>query len=133
MPNEGLFIDAVDWDYCMKFRAKGYSIVVCTDAILKHNFGSYKSKPDNNKLVTNPIYCYSALRYYYMCRNHTYIETRLSKQNNYLHISIIYRIYSLIKKIAKVILYEQEQKILKVWACIRGTCDGFIGKLGKTW
>lgn len=133
MPNEGLFIDAVDWDYCMKFRDKGYSVIVCTDAILKHNFGTHKSKSDNNKLLINPIYCYSALRYYYMCRNHTYIETRLSKQNNYLHISIIYRIYSLIKKIAKVILYEQEQKILKVWACIRGTCDGFIGKLGKAW
>ena len=133
MPNETLFIDAVDWDYCMKFRAKGYSVIVCTDAILKHNFGTYNYQSNKNKLSTNPVYCYSALRYYYMCRNHTYIETRLSKQHSYLHFSIIYRIYSLIKKIAKVLLYEQEQKILKVWACIRGTCDGFIGKLGKTW
>lgn len=42
LPNKDLFIDAVDWDYCMKFRNKGYSVIVVTQAIMNHNFGNYK-------------------------------------------------------------------------------------------
>ena len=133
MPNKDLFIDAVDWDYCIKFRAKGYSVIVCIDAILEHNFGNYKNQLFKNKFVISHIYNYPALRYYYISRNHTYMETRLSKKNSYLHVSIIYRFYSLIKKIAKILLCEQEQKMLKIWAAIRGTYEGFLGRLGKNW
>jgi rhamnosyltransferase len=132
-PNEELFIDAVDWDYCMKFRERGYKIIVVTDAVMKHNFGSYLKNRSISNSLSLPVYTYSPLRYYYMCRNHTFIEGYLAKSSGHYFSSVVYRLKSLIKKIAKILTYESDQKLLKIWACIRGTCDGFIGKLGKTW
>jgi rhamnosyltransferase len=133
LPNKGLFIDAVDWDYCMKFRQKGYSVIVVTEAVMKHNFGTYLKNRSISNYSSVPMYTYSPLRYYYMCRNHTFIEGYLAKLSGNYFSSVIFRIKSLIKKIAKILAYESDQKMLKTWACLRGTCDGFIGKLGKTW
>jgi hypothetical protein len=35
--------------------------------------------------------------------------------------------------ILKIMLYDSEDKQLKIWACLLGTYHGLIGKLGKTW
>jgi rhamnosyltransferase len=133
LPHEGLFIDGVDWEYCMNFRKKGYSIVVDKSAVLKHHFGTYyKSKIKNHSLPI-PIYNYSPLRYYYMTRNHTFLESRFASQSKHLITSILYRLYALMARLIQIIRYETDSKILKIWACIRGTYDGFIGCLGKNW
>ena len=133
LPNKDLFIDSVDWDYCMKFKDNGYRIIVVTQALMHHNFGDFVKNrfKSNNKLT--PVYSYSAMRHYYISRNHTFMETRLSQKSNYLHLSILHRIKSLVKTIAKITLYDSDQKLLKMWACFKGTFDGFIGRLGKTW
>ena len=128
LPNTELFIDAVDWDYCMKMKAQGFSIIVADDAIVNHTFGQYKTLLQNS-----PVYNYSALRYYYIIRNHTFIETRLSAKNNLLLLSLFYRLNVLLKKCLLIILYEKEQKILKLLACFQGMYDGLLGKLGKTY
>jgi rhamnosyltransferase len=133
LPNEGLFIDAVDWDYCMKFRKKGYSVVVVTDAVMNHTFGTYLKRRKISNYLSVPMYTYSPLRYYYMCRNHTFIEGYLAKSSGYYFLSVAYRFKSLMNKIAKILVYESDQKILKIWACLRGTFDGFMDKLGKNW
>ena len=133
LPNKDLFIDSVDWDYCMKFKDKGYRIIVITQALMHHNFGDFiKNRFKSNSKLT-PVYSYSAMRHYYISRNHTFMETRFSQKSNSLHLSILYRIKSLIKTIGKIILYDSDQKLLKLWACCKGTFDGFIGRLGKTW
>ncbi len=132
LPNRDLFIDSVDWDYCMNFREKGFRVVVVTQAVMYHNFGNYlKDHQAGNSQI--PIYNYSALRYFYTCRNHTFIESRLAYQDKHLWLSIAFRFKALLKKIIKIILYEDDNKIIKLWACLTGTFDGFIGKLGKTW
>jgi rhamnosyltransferase len=132
-PNEGLFIDAVDWDYCMKFREKGYSVIVVTDAVMKHNFGTYLKNRSVSSYSSVPMYTYSPLRYYYMCRNHTFIEGYLAKTSGYYFSFIVYRFKSLIRKVSKILVYESDQKFLKTWACLQGTYDGFTRKLGKNW
>jgi len=132
LPNLDLFIDSVDWDYCMNFREKGFRVVVVTQAVMYHNFGNYlKDHLLGGKQI--PIYNYSALRYFYTCRNHTYIESRLAYKDKSLWLSITFRLKALFKKIIKIILYENDNKIIKIGACIQGTFDGFIGRLGKTW
>ncbi len=130
-PNKDLFIDSVDWDYCMKFRESGYRVVVVSSAIMIHNFGSYISEHKNLNNTTIPIYNYSSLRYYYISRNHTYIETRLAHKRNAVLLSVLFRCKQLINKIIKIFLYENDKKLLKIWACITGTVDGFFGRLGK--
>ncbi|GFE68439.1 glycosyltransferase family 2 protein [Chroococcus sp. FPU101] len=131
-PNEELFIDAVDWAYCMNFREKQYHVVVVTTALLKHNFGKFQST-QNIGVTKIPIYAYSTLRYYYTSRNHTFIENHLAKKSNSFHLSILYRLRTLIQKSIKIMLYEPDYKLLKIWACFKGTYDGFLGKLGKNW
>jgi len=132
--NESLFIDSVDWDYCMKFREQGYHVVVAVKSVLKHNFGAFKDfiSPNQDQVKT-PVYTYTPLRYYYTCRNHTYIESRLAWKSGYILRCIIFRVVSFTKKSIKIILYEYHYKPLKIWACFRGTLDGFLGQLGKTW
>ncbi len=129
LPNPDLFIDGVDWEYCLNMRKHGYHICVSEKTTMQHNFGTYLTHLHKD----HPIYIYSPLRYYYINRNHTYIETRLSNHLYYKTLSYLHRITSLIKKIGKIIIYEPDQKLLKVWASCLGFYHGLIGKLGKTW
>lgn len=131
LPNKDLFIDSVDWDYCMKFRDAGYRVVVASSAVMIHNFGNYVTEHQNFNKTTMPVYNYSPLRYYYTSRNHTYIETRLAYRHKALWLSVLFRCKRLLKNIIKIVLYEPDQKISKVCACFIGTCHGFIARLGK--
>lgn len=134
LPREDLFLDAVDYAYCINFRNQGYEIIVVKNTMMKHRIGNYSKVKDRlfkgNKEVRTFI-C-SPSRYYYACRNHTFFETRTSNKAM-LNRSVIYRIKLLIEMIARVIRYEPDLVLLKIWACILGTFDGFRGKLGKTW
>jgi rhamnosyltransferase len=133
LPDEKFFIDAVDWEYCWKFRQDNYDVVVAQNAILDHRFGNSRQIKifPISKLIT--IYNYSPLRYYYIHRNYTYLETRLAQKNNKLIFSVFRRLQFLLILIIKIALLEPDQKLLKIWACLKGTYDGFRGKLGKTW
>jgi rhamnosyltransferase len=129
LPNPDLFIDGVDWEYCLNMRKHGYHICVSEKTTMQHNFGTYLTHLNKS----HPIYIYSPLRYYYINRNHTYIETRLSDHPYYKTLSYLHRIKSLIKKIGKIVVYEPDQKLIKIWASCLGFYHGLIGKLGKTW
>ncbi|PSF36752.1 glycosyltransferase family 2 protein [Aphanothece hegewaldii CCALA 016] len=133
LPNENFFIDAVDWEYCWKFRQEGFDIVVAKDITLNHRFGNSKQIKifPFKKLIT--IYNYSPLRYYYIHRNYTYLETRLANKNNKLIFSILRRLQFLLILTIKIALFEHDLTLLKLWACLRGTYDGFRGELGKSW
>lgn len=133
LPNPHLFIDAVDWEYCLKFRESNYSIYVIKDAALKHRFGnSERAKAIFRKRPINVSH-YSALRYFYMCRNHTYVETRLAVQHRKLLRSILRRIFFLLNVLVKIVFYEKNQTTMKIWACFRGTLDGLMGRLNNKW
>ncbi len=133
LPEKGFFIDAVDWEYCLKFRNNDYKIYVVKDAILEHRFGNSRLAQAIFSKRKITIYDYSPLRYYYMCRNHTFVEIRLVENQYYLARSILNRFKFIVIILIKIIFYEKSQKSLKVWACFKGTYHGFIGKLGKTW
>ena len=133
LPDEGFFIDAVDWEYCLKFRNNDYKIYVVKDAILEHRFGNSRPPQTIFRKIKFTIYDYSPLRYYYICRNYTFVETRLVENQYYLARSILNRFKFIVIILIKIIFYEKSQISLKVWACFKGTYHGFIGKLGKTW
>ncbi|MFN4278985.1 glycosyltransferase family 2 protein [Thermosynechococcus sp.] len=131
LPNESLFIDAVDFDYCMKLRKKKYKIFIIYNAKINHRFCNSKRIRffDKRKI----IYLYSSLRYFYVHRNHTYLETRLAKNRLFFLISTFYRLFKCFRKIIVILLFEDSEKLLKIYACVKGTVDGLLGKLGKTW
>ncbi|MTJ46683.1 glycosyltransferase [Dolichospermum sp. UHCC 0259] len=129
-PCAELFIDGIDLDYGLRLRKKGFHNLIVTKAIMHHNFGI----PIHVKFINNSHYIqqYSALRYYYICRNHTYLENRFS-QGLYHFTSLIRRIKYMLAKIFLIMLYDLEDKQLKIWACFLGTYHGLIGVIGKRW
>lgn len=129
-PRSDLFIDGVDLDFGYRLKQKGFHNIIVPDAIMYHNFGNPKTvKFFNQELIFQQ---YSALRYYYICRNHTYLETRFA-QNFYKLTSTLKRLKYMIYTIIKIMLYDRDQTLIKIYACLLGTFHGFIGKLGKLW
>ena len=130
-PDPRLFIDAVDFDYCMRFREKGYRIFIDKNSILNHNFGDYICHRSVFNSQVIPVYSYSTLRYYYMMRNHTWLELRLSKTFYFKVLCILYRFLKLVKTCIKILRYESSSKFLKIYASARGLIHGLVGSLGK--
>lgn len=133
LPNPDLFIDGVDWDYCLKVKAAGYHIIVVPEALLIHNFGNFLTNFKQSDDRATPIYSYSPLRYYYISRNHTYIETRQAIKRDKAIWSIAYRLKSLIKYVFIILFLDKDKFALKIWAVIKGTLDGFTGNLSGQW
>ena len=129
-PNGELFIDGVDIDYGMRLHLAGYNNYIVTTAILQHNFGTPRTifwfgKP---KILQN----YSALRHYYTCRNHTYLDIKYA-QGLWKIAAILFRLKYLGATLFWIIVFLPDQVSLKSWACLKGTYDGLRGRLGKTW
>jgi rhamnosyltransferase len=129
-PSTNLFIDGIDLDYGLRLRHKGFRNMIVTQAIMYHNFGS----PTQVKFINKYRYIqqYSALRYYYICRNHTYLEIRFS-EGFYRFTSFIRRIKYMLVKILLIMLYDPEDRKIKIWACLLGTYRGLLGNIDKTW
>ena len=131
LPDKQLFIDAVDWAYCLNFRQKGYEIFLIRETRLIHHYS-------NSKKIVLPffyhsflVHQYSALRRYYICRNHTFVELTYCDRHYYIWV-FFHRILTLFKTLLKIWLYE-DHRLRKTWACLLGTYDGFVGRLGKRW
>jgi rhamnosyltransferase len=132
-PNENLFIEAVDWEYCLKLKKQNYSIFVNRNILLKQRFGETQEVNlfyFKNKIMR--LNC-SPLRYYYRCRNNTFVELSLAMENKLLIMFSVHRIKIMLNLVIKILLLENQSRRLKIWACLRGTYDGFRGNLGKTW
>ncbi|MFN6462626.1 MAG: glycosyltransferase family 2 protein [Nostoc sp. DedVER02] len=130
LPRAELFIDGIDLDYGLRLRQQGFRNLIVTNAIMYHNFGNpVKVKFFQREII---VHKYSSLRNYYINRNHTYLETRNAKGLYRLR-SYGQRIKYLFRRIVTILLYDPEEKTLKIWACLLGTFHGFQGKLGKTW
>jgi len=134
LPNEKLFLDAVDYSYCMNFRNKGFKIIVDRNTLLKHCIGKYyqvKDKKSKSGQVVSTFLC-SASRYYYACRNHTFVEIKLSSSKMLVK-AIVHRLFIMNMFIERIVRYELDSVAIKVLACIIGTFDGLIGRIGKKW
>ncbi|MDP5338353.1 MAG: glycosyltransferase family 2 protein [Nodularia sp. (in: cyanobacteria)] len=129
-PRADLFIDGIDLDYGLRLKQKGFHNLIVTPAVMQHNFGN----PIQVKFFQKQRYIqqYSALRHYYICRNHTYLETRYA-QGGYRITSIMRRTKYMLSSMFWIILYDGKNKKLKLWACLLGTYHGLKGKLGKIW
>ncbi len=134
LPQGNLFLDAVDYAYCMNFRHQGYEVIVVKNTIMSHRLGNYSQVKDRLSKINSEITTFTCLpsRYYYACRNHTYFETRQSNKRM-LHFCLIHRCKFLMNMIIRIIRYEPDLVLLKIWACTFGTFDGFRGRLGKVW
>jgi len=129
LPDFRLFIDGVDLDYGFRLTQAGYRNFVIPSAVLRHNFG----EPTVVRLFGECFFFqeYSALRYYYICRNHTYLELKFSKGLYRKFTCGLRRIQFLAARIARLFVGATDYKFQKIYACLSGTYYGFTGNLDR--
>lgn len=118
---DGLFIDAVDEEYCWRIRKNGLLVVKNNNALLAHKIGEgVRSVLGMNLVVSAPI------RYYYQFRNVILLSTR-----NYS--PLYWRISMIIKVILKLFIFpltiEDGRERLKFM--LLGIKDGIARKYGR--
>lgn len=75
--DEALFIDCVDFDFCLRLRAAGHEIHRVADARMTHRLG----EPSNVPRAVRRYYArHSPTRRYYMFRNYLYLAERHIKR-----------------------------------------------------
>lgn len=129
-PDPHLFIDGIDLDYGWRLRRAGFHHFVVPTALMYHRFGEPLIVQFAGRKKTVQIY--SALRHYYICRNHTYLEFNYA-QGIDRFICTLRRLEYAIKIILIILLFDPKSKFEKIKACIIGTYHGFQGKLTLSW
>lgn len=129
-PDQRLFIDAVDLEFGLRLKQAAFHNFVVPSAILNHHFGTPKVTTFLGQKKV--IQVYSGLRHFYISRNYTYLELKFSR-GGYKVTCGLKRIKRLLFSIVKILLFDPDQKIQKVSACLLGTWDGFTGNLNRKW
>jgi rhamnosyltransferase len=115
-----LFIDAVDFEYCWRLRAKGFLIVRNDKAKIAHRFGEGRK----SFLGIFDVAVASPIRHYYQFRNVVYLFNRT-------YVPIEWKIRSILKMIFKMLFYplflNNGMDRLKFMAL--GVKDGLINKM----
>lgn len=127
--DEALFIDAVDYDYCLRARMKEYPIIKFTNICLQHYVGRqvYRSSIKTFFLLKKKKEIHSPFRCYYMYRNMLYLKDKYGNEHKEFYKQI--RGYVL-ARIKICLLYGRETfMILKYLQ--KAKADFKKGKMGK--
>ena len=120
-----LFIDCIDYDYCLRILGCGLTIVRANRAVLHHALGDIKSFKILHKTITTSNH--SPLRRYYNTRNRFYIwETYGSVAQDFVREDR----RKFFGEIRNVLLGEKD-KLGKMKMMIRGYLDYRRGRFGK--
>jgi rhamnosyltransferase len=122
---DGLFIDAVDHEFCLRCRAGNLLVVEGKKAVLEHSMGDATV----HKLLWKRVICtnHSATRRYYMTRNVPSVCIR------YASVDFTWALHGLIDLVVGsvfVLLFERDRPA-KVLAMLSGGRDALIGRFGK--
>lgn len=118
--NDDLFIDGVDFDFCFRIRAAGFSVLRLNGTFLLHEVG-YARKVrllGHEAMILN----HSSLRLYYIARNYLYI--------GFTYGEFWHWAFEVFKRFVLVVLYEKG-KLSKIKYMFKGICHAYMGRLGK--
>jgi rhamnosyltransferase len=118
--DEKMFIDGVDFDYCIRIKKNGFTIKRLNYVKLDHEIGHGKKVRlfRRNALVLN----HSKLRLYYISRNYLYL--------GFKHRQHLKWFIEVAKRILLVLLYEK-QKFAKLHYMFKGIAHCLLGNFGK--
>ena len=105
---EDLFIDQVDYEFCLRLRKMGFRIAVVDRATMRHRLGSITTTRVGGKVLHCANHAYQ--RHYYLARNRLVVS--------YLHRDLSYmrsQADSMAREVCKIVLCEQG-KIVKLRA-----------------
>jgi rhamnosyltransferase len=123
--DENMFIDYVDFEYCLRIRKSGYRILQVNDVILKHRLGSPVTLHLGRKSIS--LWTHHPLRYYYRARNRRYLCCK--------YLKIFPSILALaardtILDIVLILISRQEIKT-KFHMVMQGRADHKAGRMGR--
>lgn len=122
--DESLFIDYVDFDYCLRVRAAGMQILQIRDLHLTHTIGT--PIQIQTPLGTIRTLNHAPIRRYYKFRN----RVRITQRYFWSHPGwVIRENLSGVLEILKILVMETG-KFSKIKMVIRGTADGLRGRFG---
>ncbi|MBO8132147.1 MAG: glycosyltransferase family 2 protein [Candidatus Marinimicrobia bacterium] len=125
MYDDSLFIDCVDYEFCLRLKMNGYRIAKVNSSILYHSMGIVREKKLFNKVIKYTTYDY--LRRYYRYRNRIHIY----KKNFFVSPSWVMKdLVKFFKEIIKIIITEKDW-IFHLKFILIGIIDGVRGKRGK--
>jgi rhamnosyltransferase len=121
--DEGLFIDQVDHEFCLRLHLRGLSVLECGTAFLTHRMGDMK-----RRRLLGPVYVsnHSTLRRYYITRNRLAVAARYRADFPEFHAR---EMSAQRHELLKVLLLEDHrfQKMLMAWRGYRDFRRGVTG------
>jgi rhamnosyltransferase len=121
---EGLFIDYVDIDYCLRVIRAGREVAVAGGAVLLHRLGARRSARWLGKEF-RPMH-HAAFRHYYIARNRIIVWRRHALAvPHWAAFDLCFGVYNLFR-----VLVFEERRWQKIRAMLRGTWDGLRGRKG---
>lgn len=125
--DENLFIDEVDYEYCLRSIAKGFKIIQFSNIFLKHNLGettyhrSFKTIKKTSRNLHSPV------RIYYMTRNFLYVQ---KKYQDIFPGEINDRKTILLNRLKNNILYNKN-RFKVIGYILKGVIDYRKARMGK--
>jgi rhamnosyltransferase len=123
---EELFIDYVDYEYCLRVVAAGWVIAYCEDAILSHVPGNSRRHTLFGIYLTTTLN-YSPMRQYYSMRNGVWVMLHYWHRFPDWCVRLAFRV---LKGRVRVAIFEQQRKA-KLFLTVRAIQDAFKDNLGK--
>ncbi|MDO8542564.1 MAG: glycosyltransferase [Opitutaceae bacterium] len=122
--DEGLFLDLVDTDYCLRAARRGRTTRVAAAARLRHRRGSKQPVRFAGRTFF-PAFM-PPLRLRYLFRNRIALCARHARSTP--HVLSFELVYAA-KILTEIVLFE-DRKLRKLAACARGVWDGLTGRKG---
>jgi rhamnosyltransferase len=125
--DEKLFIDEVDFEYCLRSVSRGFSVVQFANIFLNHNLGQTSTYRSFRTTRWTSRTLHSPLRMYYMTRNFLYVQHIYGKQFSE---EIKQRKKILLNRFKNNVLYNKERfNVMK--NIIKGAWDFRKKRMGK--
>ena len=125
--DEILFIDEVDYEYCLRSILQGFRIIEFSSIFLNHTLGAVSQHRSFKTIKRTSRVLHSPERLYYMTRNFLYVQ---SKFHNSFPEEIKERKKVFLNRIKNNLLYNKERvKVLKF--IIKGAVDYRKRRMGR--
>ncbi|HUR60219.1 MAG TPA: glycosyltransferase [Opitutaceae bacterium] len=122
--DEGLFLDLVDTDFCLRARASGHALCVAAAAHLLHRRGA--KRPIRVAGRTWWPAFMPPLRLFLLFRNRVLLIRRHGlRAPHWVFFELVYT-----AKVLAEILFFEDRKAARLGACLRGTWHGLLGRHG---
>ena len=121
LPEEGLFIDNVDLEWCFRARSMGFSLYGVCAAVMQHAVGDHVIQVGNSV-----IHLHGPLRQYYIMRNRILLYQRSYSPWGW----VLQDFWRMVFKLVFFAVFSSPRR-QNVLMMLKGIKDGLLGKAGK--